>query len=86
MLPKASAYVKHYDGPTKCMYFLTEDDDLLEKYNATWDKVSIDTKNKFDGETIYKKKFLKTKIKSHGDKVTDFYDSEIPKADSIHLF
>ena len=27
---------------------------------------------------------MKTKIKSHGDKVTDFYDKEIPKVDSNH--
>ena len=34
LLPKTSAYVKVYDGKTKCMYFLIEDDDLLEKYNT----------------------------------------------------
>ena len=28
MFPKASAYVKSYDGQTKWMYFLIEDDDL----------------------------------------------------------
>ena len=28
MLPKTSAYVKGYDGQTKWMYFLIEDDDL----------------------------------------------------------
>ena len=26
------------------MYFLTEDDDLLEEYNIIWDKVSSDIK------------------------------------------
>ena len=31
ILPKASAYVKKYDIQTKWMYFLIEDDDLLEK-------------------------------------------------------
>ena len=30
MLPKTSAYVKRYDRQTKWMYFLAEDDDLLE--------------------------------------------------------
>ena len=30
MLPKASAYVKSYDGQTKQIYFLIEDDDLLK--------------------------------------------------------
>ena len=27
---------------------------------------------------------MKTKIKSHGDEVADFYDKEIPKVDSNH--
>ena len=27
---------------------------------------------------------MKTQIKSHGDGVTDFYDKNIPKADSNH--
>ena len=39
MLPKTSAYEKSYDGQTKWMYFLIEDDDLLQKYNTIWDKV-----------------------------------------------
>ena len=34
MLPKKSAYIKVYDGKTKWMYFLTKNDDLLEKYNT----------------------------------------------------
>ena len=37
MLPKTyvkGPYVKSYDGQTKWMYFLIEDDDLLEKDNT----------------------------------------------------
>ena len=74
MLPKTSAYVKSYDGQTKWMYFLIEDDDLLGKYNTIWDKVSADIKKGSDSEPVYNKEFLKTKIKSHGDEVTYFYD------------
>ena len=33
MPPKTTAYVKRYDGQTKWMYFLIENDDLLEKYS-----------------------------------------------------
>ena len=44
MLPKTSAYVKSYDRQTKWIYFLTEDDDLLE--NTIWDKVRVDIKKK----------------------------------------
>ena len=44
MLPKTTTYVKSYDGKTKLMYFLIEDDDLLGSYNTIWDKVSADIK------------------------------------------
>ena len=46
MFPKTSAYVKSYDGQTKWMYFLIEDDDVLEKYNTICDKVSAYIKKK----------------------------------------
>ena len=75
MLPKTSTYVKRYDGQTKWMYFLIEDDDLLEKYNTIWDKVS---------EPVYNKEFLRTKIKSYCDEVTDFYNKNIPHVHSNH--
>ena len=35
---QARVYVKGFAGQTKWMYFLIEDDDLLEKYNISWDK------------------------------------------------
>ena len=44
MLHKTRAYVKSYDGQTKWMYFLIEDDGLSENYNTIWDKVSADIK------------------------------------------
>ena len=66
------------------MYFLIDDDDLLKEHNAVWGKVSADSKKEFDSKPVYNKEFLKTKIKSHGDEVTDFYDKKIPKVDSSH--
>ena len=68
------------------MYFLIEDDDLLDKYNTIWDNVSTDIKKEFDSELVCKKRFLKTKIKSHCDEFRDFYSKEIFILDSNHLF
>ena len=82
MFPKSSAYVKRYDGQTKWMYFLIENYYLLEKYNTIWDKVNSDIKNELGSQLVYNKKKLKTKIKSHGDEVANFYVKEIPKVDS----
>ena len=66
MLLKTSTYVKSYDGQTKWVYFLIEDN-LVKKYNTIWDKVSADIKKEIDSKPVYNKNFLKTKRKSHGD-------------------
>ena len=52
------------------MYFLIENDNLLENYSSIWDKFSADIKKEFDSEPVYNKKYLKTKIKSYGDEAT----------------
>ena len=83
LLPKTSAYVKIYDGQTKWILFSIEDD-LLKKFNTIWDKIIADIKKECDSEPVYDKEFLQTKIKSHGDEVTDFYDKKIPKVESNH--
>ena len=44
MLPKTNAYVRIYDGQTKWMYFLVEDDDVLKECNTIWEKISADIK------------------------------------------
>ena len=46
MRPKTSAYVKRYNKQTKQMDFFTKDDELLEKQNTFWDKVSADLKKR----------------------------------------
>ena len=43
-----------------------------EKYNNIWDKVNVDIEKELDSESVYNKEFLKTKIKSHGEKLQIF--------------
>ena len=56
MLPKTSVYVQSCDEQTKWMYFLIQNDDILEKYNTIWDKVSADIKKEFGSKPVYNKK------------------------------
>ena len=49
-----------------------------------WKNIILFGIKKIDSELVYNKIFLKTKIKSHGDVVADFYDKEIPKVDYNH--
>ena len=55
---------------------MIEDDELLGENNKIWDKVSAGIKKEFDSESVYNKNDLKTKIKSNGDKIKDFYDEK----------
>ena len=57
---------------------------MMTLYNTIWDKLSADIKKEFDSEPVFNDNYLKTKIKSHGDEVTDFHDKKIPKLDSNH--
>ena len=53
-------------------------------YNTIWNKVSVDIKKEFDSEIVYNKIFLRTKMKSHGNEMTDFCHKENPKLSSNH--
>ena len=72
-----SAYVKSYDSHIKWMYFLIEDDELLEEYNTIWNKISSDIRKELDSKPVNNKHFLKTKIKSYGDEAIDFQEKKI---------
>ena len=65
------------------MYILIKDDNLFEEYGTILDKVIVDInkrkQKKIDSDPVYNKFFLKTKIKSHGNEVTDFHDKDITK-------
>ena len=61
----------------KWVYFLIGDDYLLGKYNNIWDNVSAEINKERDGEPVYNIKFLKTRIKSYGNEITDFHDKEV---------
>ena len=86
MLPKTSANVRTYDGQTKWMYFLIENNDFLEKYSTIWDNIGSDIKIEFDSKPVHNKNVLKTKIESQGDQITSFHDKKIPKVNSNHTF
>ena len=74
MLPKRSTYVRRYDGETKWMHLLIEDEELLKKYNDIWEKDSAVIRKQFDSKPFYNK----------NDEATNFHDKEMPKTGSNH--
>ena len=70
----------------KWMYFCGWRWWLNRKYNTVWDKVGAYIKKEFDNKPVYKKEYLKTKVKFYGNEATDFYDEKTAKADSNHIY
>ena len=77
IIPKSSTYIKS----------------LMNKLNGCINtsyiilfriKSVLILKKEFDNQPVYNKFFLKTKIKSSGYEIIDFFDKEIPKGDSNH--
>ena len=79
-------YVKHFDS-NKTMYFKTSAYKLLKKYATMWKRVSSLMNIKFDSEPVYGDNdiYIKTKIKSYGDKVnTNFQSNKVPKENASY--
>ena len=77
-----TAYRKDFDE-TKQISFLIKDNELLEKWNEIWDKVSYATRKELDSNLVYNKKYLKAKIKSCNGKInTNFHNNKMAKEDS----
>ena len=59
---------------------MIKEDELLQKYNEIWDKISSNIQKGFDSETLCNKKYLKSKRRSYERKIsTSFHDDRIPK-------
>ena len=64
------------------MSFKISDNRLLKNYTKIWERVNNLLSTEFDSEPIYgdNDKYIKTKIKSYGDKInTNFKGNEIPR-------
>ena len=74
-------YAKYFDS-NKAMSFKVIDKKLLKKYTKIWGKISSLIGKEFESEPVEGDNdiYIKTKIKSRGDKVnTNFQGKEIPK-------
>ena len=58
MLPKTIAYVKSYDGQTKWIYFLTEDETYQKNIILFGIKSAFIKKKEFYSKPVYNKDFI----------------------------
>ena len=81
-----SGYVKTdkvEDKNDKLMSFPIDDENLLEKYKAVWTKTKDLENIKLNALPVYDDRYIKTKIKTYGDKVYNgFRDLNVSEDDT----
>ena len=74
LLPQMIGYIKHFDS-NKTMSFKVSDNKLLKKYKKILEKFGNLLDTEFDSEPVYGDvdKYIKTKIKTYGNKVIQIF-------------
>ena len=74
-LPKMTDYLNIFEDGTRKMSFLTDNNELLERYTKIWEKISDLFDKKIDSDPVYNNKYINTKIRPcNNDIMTNFYD------------
>ena len=74
-LSKMTGYLNILEDGTRKMSFLTDNNEVLERYTKIWGKLSDLIDKKFDSDSVYNNKYINTKIRSYNnDIITNFHD------------
>ena len=63
ILPQMNGYIKYFDDGGKNMSFVTDDEEVYEKYNEIWEVVRKPLKLKFTVGPVRDDKYLIAKLK-----------------------
>ena len=79
ILPQMNGYIKYFDDGGKNMSFVTDDEEIYEKYNEIWEVVRKLLKLKLTVDPIRDDKYIIAKLKIfNGINRTTFTDNIIP--------
>ena len=70
-----TGYLNIFKDGTRKMYFLTYNNEFLERYVTIWEKISDLINKKIDSSPVYDNKYINTKIRSYNNVIkTNFRD------------
>ena len=79
ILPQMNGYIKYFDDGRKNMLFVTDDENVYEKYNEIWNVVKGLLKLKFAASPIRNEKYILAKLKIFKKKnLTTFSNNIVP--------
>ena len=85
-----TGYLNIFKDGNRKMYFLTDNNEFLERYTTLWEKISDLVNKKFDSDPLYNNKYINTKIRSYNNDIkTNFHDidnkdNKLPEEDKAY--
>ena len=70
ILPQINGYMKYFESGGKNMYFMIKNDDVLDKYNETWNNIKNTLNIKFHSMPVYDEKYIKAKVREFNVVIT----------------
>ena len=88
ILPQTSGYIKNFDNDGKNMSFVTDDEQVYEKYNEIWEVIRKLLKVKLTVNPIRDDKYIIAKLKIfNGTNRTTFTNNIVPiKKNILYLY
>ena len=75
-----SGRIKYFENGGKNMSFVIIDNDVLDKYDETWDKIKRELNIKLQSMPVYDGKYIKAKVTEFNSVIkTNILSDEIPK-------
>ena len=70
-----TGYLNIFKDGNRKMFFLTDNNEFLERYTKIWEKIGDLINIKFDSDPVYNNKYINTKIRSYNNDIkTSFRD------------
>ena len=73
ILLQMTGYIKYFKNGGKNMSLAIKDDDVLDKYNETWDKIKEALSIKFHSMPVYNEKYIKAKVREFNSVIKTNY-------------
>ena len=58
-----SGYIKYFENGGKNMSLMVKNDNVLDEYDETWDKIKEKLNIKFHSRPVYDEKYIKAKVR-----------------------
>ena len=80
ILSQVSGYIKYFENDSKNISFMVKDEDVLGKYNETWDKIKNKLNIELHSKPVYEETYVKAKVREFNGVIkTNFLGGEMPK-------